>query len=87
MHGGRKMNYYIAVFKSRSATIGFANILRANNIPCAIINTPTSLDKSCGISVKFLADFFNKANALLPYRLKTVFDGFYPLSSGFAGRI
>ena len=81
------MSYYIAVFKSRSATISFANILRANSIPCAIINTPASLGKTCGISVKFLADFLAKANTLLPYRLKQVFDGFYPLSREFAGRI
>ena len=58
------MNYCIAVFKSRSATLSFARLLRAHNIPCAIINTPNSIGRACGISVKFLSDFYDKARAL-----------------------
>lgn len=55
------MNYIIAVFNSRSATLRFANTLQANHIPCAIINTPASLGRACGISVKFLSEFYDKA--------------------------
>lgn len=75
------MNYIIAVFNSRSATLRFANLLRANHIPCAIINTPASLGRACGISVKFLSDYLEKARALAG-RSQV---GFYSLNSTLLG--
>lgn len=75
------MNYIIAVFNSRSSTLRFANTLRANHIPCAIVNTPMALGRTCGISVKFLSDFYDKARALAG---KTQV-GFYSMNSTLNG--
>ena len=74
---GEIMNYCIAVFKSRSATLSFARLLKAHNIPCAIINTPCSIGHACGISVKFLSDDFALAQQLVSTKLKMSFSGFY----------
>lgn len=71
------MNYTLAVFKSRNSTLNFANLLRANNIPVAVINTPQSINRACGISVKFLSDYFSKVQSLLSRSNLKYFDGFY----------
>lgn len=75
------MNYVIASFKSRAATLNFANLLKKNNVPCAIINTPNSIGKSCGISVKFLSDYFSKVQTLMTVGIRATFSGFYSLSN------
>lgn len=49
------MNYIIVVFKARTETLSFARILKGYNVPFQIINTPRSLNLSCGISVKMPA--------------------------------
>lgn len=71
------MNYTLAVFKSRFATLNFANLLKANNVPVAIINTPQSIGRACGISVKFLSDYYSKVQLLLAKSGLSNFDGFY----------
>ena len=77
------MNYTLAVFKSRSSTLFFANLLRQSGIPSAVINTPYSIGKACGISVKFLSDFSLQAQRLLTKQnLMTSFSGFYTQSMG-----
>lgn len=70
------MNYILAVFKSRFATLNFANLLKENNIPVAIINTPAQITRACGISVKFLGDYLPKVQSLF-LRRPNNFDGFY----------
>lgn len=77
------MSYCIAVFKSRSATLSFARQLKANNIPCAIINTPISIGHACGISVKFSNEYIVKARELINARLKMSFSGIYSLNEHF----
>lgn len=75
------MYYTIAVFKSRFATINFANLLRVNNIPVAIINTPSSIGNACGISVKFLSDFHSKVQSIISMKGGLAnFVGFYSYS-------
>lgn len=75
------MNYTLAIFRTRFATLNFANLLRASNIPVAIINTPPSLGSVCGISVKFLSDYFSKVQTLLTNRtILGNFVGFYAFS-------
>lgn len=72
------MNYTIAIFKSRFATLNFATLLRENRIPVAIINTPQNLGRVCGISVKFLSDYFSQVQSLLTRRsVLNNFAGFY----------
>lgn len=72
------MNYTLAVFQTRFSTLSFANILRENNIPFAVINTPRGLGRACGISIKFLSDFFYMAEQLLGKgNIRTNFYGFF----------
>lgn len=71
------MNYIIAVFKSRFATLNFANLLKGNNIPVAIINTPQNIGRACGISVKFLSDYFSMVQTIIAKNGIQNFDGFY----------
>ncbi|MGN1201479.1 MAG: DUF3343 domain-containing protein [Candidatus Caccovivens sp.] len=75
------MNYTLAIFRTRFATLNFANLLRANNVPVAIINTPPSIGSVCGISVKFLSDYFSKVQTLLTKSMAfSNFVGFYAFS-------
>lgn len=69
------MNYYVAVFNSRSATLAFARKLKSKNIPCAIINTPSGITKACGISVKFFSEDYLKVEPLVGKNPS--FFGFY----------
>lgn len=71
------MNYILAVFKTRYATLSFANRLRCNNIPVAIINTPSVVSRACGISAKFFCDYLPLVQKLLPQSDLSQFDGFY----------
>lgn len=71
------MRYTLAVFKTRFATLSFANMLRAENIPVAIVNTPHSVSRACGISVKFLYDFFPLVQRIFARVDKRNFAGFY----------
>lgn len=75
------MNYILAVFRSRFATLNFANLLRANNIPVAIINTPSQIGTACSICVKFFSDYFAKVQAVAEkHTAYANFVGFFPLS-------
>ena len=82
------MNYTVAVFRSRFATLNFANLLRANNIPVAIINTPSQIGSACGISVKFLSDYISKVQVILARKIGlSNFVGFYSFSQNGGGFI
>lgn len=82
------MNYTLAVFKSRFATLNFANLLRANNIPVAIINTPSQIGSACGISVKFLSDYFPMVQTIIEKRGGlSNFVGFFSISQKGIGAI
>lgn len=71
------MNYTLAVFNSRFATLNFANLLKSKQIPVAIINTPYGLTHACGISVKFLSDFLPLVQQFLTAVGQKNFAGFY----------
>jgi len=45
--------YFIAVFKSRTQTLKFYDVLRQNGVCAGIINTPRQVSLGCGLSVKF----------------------------------
>ena len=70
------MEYYIAVFWSRSEAFSYANLLRRNNIPSAMIPTPKEAGRTCGISVKILADYIQDARFLLVQTRSASFGGF-----------
>jgi len=73
------MKYIIAVFRTRYATLNFANLLKSFNIPVAIINTPQDLGRVCGLSVKFLSIYFSKVQSLTDGCM-TNFQGYYTFS-------
>lgn len=70
------MEYYIAVFWSRTEAFAFANLLRKNDIPSAMIPTPKEAGRTCGISVKILPQYFNEAKFLIARGPNASFGGF-----------
>ena len=46
------MKYLVVMFTSRNDTLTFYNMLKKYNGFYSIINTPHSLSRSCGISIK-----------------------------------
>lgn len=73
------MNYYIAVFRARSHTINFANLLNSYKVPCQIINTPRKVNVSCGISVKFDYKDLSTVQQILSRRSFDTFGGIYQI--------
>jgi len=67
----------LAVFRSRTETLNFASILRSYNIPCSIVNTPRSINVSCGISAKFPISLKQTAQEIISRRNFNTFAGFY----------
>ena len=66
----------IAVFRSRTETLNFATILKSYGINCSIVNTPRTVNVSCGISVKFSNPDINVARRILARRSFDTFAGF-----------
>lgn len=71
------MDYMIIVFRARSHTINFANLLHSYKIPCQIINTPRIVNVSCGISVKFSSMYIKNVQQILSRRYFDTFAGIY----------
>ena len=69
--------FYIAVFRARTQTMAFANILQSYGAPVMIINTPRNLNVSCGISAKFPANFKHIADSVISRRTFDTFAGFF----------
>ena len=46
------MKYILISFKSRGDVQAFASLLKKHNISYNIINTPSSISSSCGLSIK-----------------------------------
>ena len=78
---GGTLEYILAVFRSRFSTLNFANSLKNLGVPVAVINTPKTLGQTCGISVKFLSDYFSVAqNVLNKTGAYRNFEGFFSVS-------
>lgn len=71
------MGYTLAVFRARTQTLLFANILKSYNIPILIVETPRSLNISCGLSVKFDTKLKSDAQQIIFRRRFDSFAGFY----------
>ncbi len=71
------MRYYYAVFSSRNETLSFAGYLRRLGIPCSVSSTPKSAGRACGISVRFLKDYFDIVSKNFPTRGYHSFKGFF----------
>lgn len=71
------MTYCLAVFRSRTHTIGFIKYLRAQGIECVAVNTPTELNIGCGISAKFPVSYTSFARQVVSALSLTSFRGFF----------
>ena len=67
----------LAVFRSKTETLNFASILRSYKVPCSVVNTPRSINVSCGISVKFDAYYKQTASMIISRSNFGTFAGFY----------
>ncbi len=73
------MEYMIIVFRARSHTINFANLLQSYKVPCQIVNTPRKVNVSCGISVKFDSMYLKSVQSILARRYFDTFGGIYQI--------
>ena len=73
------MDYMIIVFRARSHTINFANLLQSYKVPCQIVNTPRIVNVSCGISVKFSSLYLKNVQQILSRRYFDTFAGIYKI--------
>lgn len=71
------MEYYIAVFKSRTEALYYANNLKRNQIHAFLIPTPKEVGRTCGLSVKIDVNYFDEANFILSRLRPTSFVGWY----------
>ena len=71
------MEYGLAVFRARTETVTFANLLKSYGVNVMIISTPRQINVSCGISVRFNQNEIEKARAILARRKFNTFAGFY----------
>ena len=69
----------IIVFRARSHTINFANLLQSYKVPCQIVNTPRKVNVSCGISVKFDSMYLKSVQSILARRYFDTFGGIYQI--------
>ena len=71
------MEYGLAVFRARTETITFANLLKSYGVRVMVISTPRQINVSCGISVRFDENQIEVARGILARRKFNTFAGFY----------
>ncbi|MCK9575088.1 MAG: DUF3343 domain-containing protein [Clostridia bacterium] len=74
------MVYLLAVFRARTETLAYSQILKSYGVQCNIINTPRQVSVSCGISVKMPLNYFDIALAVRQRRSFSSFAGFFKIS-------
>ena len=73
------MKYIIVMFTSRNDTMRFYNIIKKLNGFCSIINTPHSLSRSCGISIKIGTNLINNATQIIKNNNFSSFKGIFEI--------
>ena len=66
----------LAVFKSRSETLGYISSLRAAGVPASAVATPKEAGVGCGISARFEEGFLPRARVALARGTYYSFAGF-----------
>ena len=74
------MVYLLAVFRARTETLAYSQILRSYGVQCAIINTPRQVAVSCGISVKMALNSYDVALSVKQRRNFNSFAGFFKIT-------
>ena len=67
----------LAVFKSRSETLGYLTALRGAGVAASAVSTPKEAGVGCGISARFEEMFFPRARAVLARGNYYSFAGFF----------
>ncbi|HOB64850.1 MAG: DUF3343 domain-containing protein [Clostridiales bacterium] len=68
----------LAPFRSRSEALRLQSALKEHRVAAAVINTPSYMGQSCGLSVTFPHEYQALAKSLIDkYRLAS-FAGFFP---------
>lgn len=73
------MKYLIVMFSSRTDTMRFYNIIKKYNGFCSIVNTPHSLSRSCGISVKIGHNLIPTASKIITSNNFNSFKGVFEI--------
>ena len=81
------MGYILAVFAVRTETISFYNMLKRARMNAMVVETPKSLQASCGISVKFSQDDLSKAKSIIKNGNFRSFVRFYAINGTIGRRI
>lgn len=68
------------MFSSRNDTMHFYNLIKKYNGFCSIINTPRSLARSCGISVKISNNQLNLAKQLISGAKFSSYKGIFEIN-------
>lgn len=71
------MSYFLVVFRSRSETMKFANILASYGFNASFVSTPRQISVSCGISAKIDAKSLVIAKEIVKRRQFYTFAGIY----------
>ena len=67
----------IAVFRSRSQSLDYADNLNKFGVVAETVSTPKEANVGCGLCVRFDARYFVRAHALLKRGRYSSFKGFY----------
>ena len=71
------MTYFLVVFRSRSETMKFSNILNSYGFSSSFVSTPRQISVSCGISAKIEAKALQISKEILKRRQFYTFGGIY----------
>lgn len=71
------MKFAVILFTARTQTINFYQLLKSYGIYCNLIDTPRSIQSSCGMAVKFDLHDINTAKDILRRRNFNFFNGIY----------
>ena len=74
------MDYILIVFKSRTETLSFSELLKQNKISSAVVSTPKEVSHACGISVKCFSEYRNLVIELLRGRRYSTYTGMFKVS-------
>lgn len=77
----------LAVFRSRSQSVDFAQKLQEYGIPAATAPAPKEVNIGCGLCVRFDDRLLPRVRAVLRLGKYSTFKGFYRMEYGVGGLI
>lgn len=74
------MEFYLAVFRSRTDTLSFVDDMKKNSVYVTTVSTPKETGLGCGISAKFLSSALPIAKRLVTLKKYNSFYGIVRLN-------